>query len=118
MNTIHALAQYLNHSKLITDGSFGTYYADQFDTNEMPELANADTAKAERVRTIHKEYIDAGAKLDIVSSLGLLVILAVAATPYPKKWQNKKRFAFCILKYIEINCAAKRSFFVPFCANR
>lgn len=29
--------------------------------------------------------IDAGAKLDIVSSLGLLVILAVAATPYPKR---------------------------------
>ena len=63
MNTTHTLAQYLNHSKLITDGSFGTYYADQYDTNEMPELANTDTAKAERVRTIHKEYIDAGAKL-------------------------------------------------------
>lgn len=63
MNTTHTLAQYLNHSKLITDGSFGTYYADQFDTNEMPELANTDTAKADRVCTIHKEYIEAGAKL-------------------------------------------------------
>lgn len=63
MNTTHVLVQYLNHSKLITDGSFGTYYADKYDTNEMPELANTDASKAERVCTIHQEYIDAGARL-------------------------------------------------------
>lgn len=60
---IHTLAQYLKQSKLITDGSFGTYYADRYDTDEMPELANTDETKSDRVSTIHREYIEAGAKL-------------------------------------------------------
>lgn len=64
-NTDHRLAAYLRKYRLITDGSFGTYYADKYQTNEMPELANCDGDKAvrERVFQIHEEYIKAGAAL-------------------------------------------------------
>lgn len=54
---------YLKTNKLITDGSFGTYYADKYQTNEMPELANTDDEKGKRVVEIHTEYINASAKL-------------------------------------------------------
>lgn len=57
------IKDYLQKYKLVTDGSFGTYYADKYATNEMPELANTDLEKNERVLAIHKEYIHAGAKL-------------------------------------------------------
>lgn len=55
------LREYLQKNKLITDGSFGTYYTDRFNTDEMPELANVQ--HGERVEEIHKAYIDAGARL-------------------------------------------------------
>ncbi len=51
----------LKQQKLLFDGAFGTYYAYLYDTRELPELAN--TAHPERVRRIHKEYIEAGAQL-------------------------------------------------------
>ena len=41
------------------DGAFGTYYAELFDTDELPERANEDYP--ERVLQIHREYIEAGA---------------------------------------------------------
>lgn len=63
MNTNHRLANELRQSKIITDGSFGTYYSDKYNTNDMPELANIDADKKERVLEIHQEYINAGAKL-------------------------------------------------------
>lgn len=64
-NIEHRLTTYLKKYRLITDGSFGTYYADKYQTNEMPELANCDSSKAvqERVSEIHAEYIKAGAVL-------------------------------------------------------
>lgn len=64
-NTKHRLAAYLEKNRLITDGSFGTYYADKYQTNEMPELANCGRDKdiQERVVQIHEEYIRAGAAL-------------------------------------------------------
>lgn len=55
------IREYLTQHKLITDGSFGTYYAERFETQEMPELANIN--HPERVIAIHKSYIEAGAKL-------------------------------------------------------
>ena len=55
------IRQYLENKKLITDGSFGTYYSQKFATEEMPELANINNS--EQVLTIHKEYIENGAKL-------------------------------------------------------
>ena len=44
---------------IIADGSFGTYYAEKYRTEESPELAN--TLFPQRVRTIHNEYVAAGA---------------------------------------------------------
>lgn len=55
------MKQYLKKNRMITDGSFGTYYAQKYDTLEMPELAN--THHPQRVKEIHREYILAGAKL-------------------------------------------------------
>lgn len=55
------IRQYLENKKLITDGSFGTYYSQKFATDQMPELANI--SNGEQVLTIHKEYIQSGAKL-------------------------------------------------------
>ena len=53
------LHEYLKTHTIITDGAFGTYYAEKYGTNELPELAN--TVHPERVRKIHLEYINAGA---------------------------------------------------------
>lgn len=51
----------LKQQKLLFDGAFGTYYAQMYDTRELPELAN--TMNPERVRRIHEEYIEAGAQI-------------------------------------------------------
>lgn len=55
------LNEYLDKYQLITDGSFGTYYAQRFETQEMPERANI--LHQDRVLAIHNSYIEAGAKL-------------------------------------------------------
>ncbi|MBO5209365.1 MAG: bifunctional homocysteine S-methyltransferase/methylenetetrahydrofolate reductase [Lachnospiraceae bacterium] len=47
--------------KVLFDGAFGTYYAQVYDTKELPEFAN--TEHPERVRKIHEEYIEAGAQI-------------------------------------------------------
>ncbi len=51
----------LQRQKLLFDGAFGTYYAYLYDTKELPELANAE--HPERVKRIHEEYIEAGARI-------------------------------------------------------
>ncbi len=61
-NMRHALSEYLKSHRLIADGSFGTYYADKYQTDEFPELANG-SKKQDRAYEIHKEYIEAGARL-------------------------------------------------------
>lgn len=58
---IQKIQDYLNHHYLLCDGAFGTYYAARYQTEEMPELANV--AHPDRVRAIHREYIEAGAGL-------------------------------------------------------
>lgn len=55
------IKDYLKHHKLITDGAFGTYYSEKYQTQEMPEAAN--TQYPERVLEIHRSYIESGAKL-------------------------------------------------------
>ena len=55
------IRSYLEQHKLITDGAFGTYYSDKFQTDETPEYAN--TLHPERVREIHTSYMEAGAHL-------------------------------------------------------
>lgn len=55
------LQEVLAKRNVITDGAFGTYYAEKHHTREMPELAN--TEHPERVKEIYREYIEAGAGL-------------------------------------------------------
>lgn len=56
-----SIRKYLEKNKLVTDGSFGTFYGEKYETEEMPELANIN--HPERVLEIHESYIKAGAKL-------------------------------------------------------
>lgn len=56
------IREYLQEKKIITDGSFGTYYASKYSApEEIPERANINYP--DRVRAIHQEYIVSGAKL-------------------------------------------------------
>lgn len=56
-----AIREKLKEQKMIMDGAFGTYYAQLYDTKELPELAN--TKYPERVLGIHREYMEAGARI-------------------------------------------------------
>ena len=47
------ISEYLKENYLICDGAFGTYYAEKYNTKELPELANLSAP--ERVREIHEE---------------------------------------------------------------
>ncbi|MGN0327595.1 MAG: bifunctional homocysteine S-methyltransferase/methylenetetrahydrofolate reductase [Lachnospira sp.] len=58
---MNSITDYIRDKKIITDGAFGTYYSEKYDTMELPELANIQYP--DRVVTIHKEYIEAGAGL-------------------------------------------------------
>lgn len=55
------IRQQLKKQKLLFDGAFGTYYAQVYDTKELPELAN--TLYPDRVKRIHEEYVEAGAQM-------------------------------------------------------
>lgn len=55
------IADYLQNNKVIADGSFGTFYSEKYNTQDMSEQAN--TLYPERVKEIHSLYIEAGAKL-------------------------------------------------------
>ena len=55
------IQEYLKTNSIITDGSFGTYYAEKYHTQEIPELANI--MHQERVGQIHAEYLAAGATM-------------------------------------------------------
>lgn len=59
MNT--TIKDYLKNQKLICDGAFGTYYGRIYNTDALPEAANITNPT--RVKKIHTEYINAGAKL-------------------------------------------------------
>lgn len=55
------IREYLKKSKLIADGSFGTYYSQKYKTVYIPEYANITAPQ--RISEIHTEYINSGAKL-------------------------------------------------------
>ena len=55
------IREYLKKSKLIADGSFGTYYSQKYQTVDIPEYANITASQ--RISEIHTEYINSGAKL-------------------------------------------------------
>ena len=54
------LREYLKTTNLITDGAFGIYFAAKYQTQDIPELANITAT--EKVKKIHEEYLNAGAK--------------------------------------------------------
>ncbi len=51
----------LTSRKMLFDGAFGTYYAQLYNTKELPEMANIQYP--DRVKAIHKEYMEAGAQI-------------------------------------------------------
>lgn len=53
--------EYIEKKRILADGSFGTYYAEVYQTEEAPELANV--LHTNRVVHIHKSYLEAGARL-------------------------------------------------------
>lgn len=55
------IREYLKKSKLIADGSFGTYYSQKYKTVDILEYANITASQ--RISEIHTEYINSGAKL-------------------------------------------------------
>ena len=55
------IREYLQNKKLLTDGAFGTYFSGKYNSEMLPELANMKAP--DQVRTIHREYIAAGARL-------------------------------------------------------
>lgn len=55
------IREYLKKSKLIADGSFGTYYSQKYKTVDIPEYANITASQ--RISEIHTEYINSGVKL-------------------------------------------------------
>ncbi len=55
------IREYLKKSKLVADGSFGTYYSQKYKTVDIPEYANI--TDSQRISEIHTEYINSGAKL-------------------------------------------------------
>ena len=54
------LRGYLINNRLAADGAFGTYYAEKYGNDELPEAAN--TMHPERVLEIPTEYVKAGAR--------------------------------------------------------
>lgn len=56
------IREYLQGHRIITDGAFGTYYEDKYNEEKaIPEREN--TTHPERILTIHREYLEAGARL-------------------------------------------------------
>lgn len=77
------IREYLKHKKIVTDGSFGTYYADKYHTNEMPELANSSYPN--RVEEIHLSYIKSGSVLIRTNTFASNTIMLNADMDYVKQ---------------------------------
>lgn len=56
-----SIREYLREKKVICDGAFGTYFADKYGVNTLPESFNC--SHAGWMKQIHKEYLEAGAVL-------------------------------------------------------
>ncbi len=55
------IQDYLKQRKIICDGAFGTYFADKYGIQELPESFNR--THPAWMRQIHREYLEAGAVL-------------------------------------------------------
>lgn len=110
-NTVHRLTSYLKNHRLITDGSFGTYYAEKYRTNEMPELANSagDKTVQQRVTAIHEDYIRAGAMLIRTNTFASNTILLGA---HDSAVRENIRQAVFLAKLAMQNCPPKNECFI------
>lgn len=79
------LDNYLEHNILLTDGAMGTYYNQKYSGDMEAEEANL--RYPDRILAIHKEYIEAGAKLIRTNTF------AVNHTLFPDRSVCEK--AFC-----------------------
>lgn len=59
--TKEQIRERIRQKKILFDGAFGTYYGGKYDTKQLPELANLEAP--ERVKEIHREYLEAGAQI-------------------------------------------------------
>ena len=59
--TREQIRERIREKKILFDGAFGTYYGGKYDTKQLPELANLEAP--ERVKEIHREYLEAGAQI-------------------------------------------------------
>lgn len=59
--TKEQIRERIQQKKILFDGAFGTYYGGKYDTRQLPELANLEAP--ERVKEIHREYLEAGAQI-------------------------------------------------------
>ena len=98
--TKEQIRERIQQKKILFDGAFGTYYGGKYDTRQLPELANLEAP--ERVKEIHREYLEAGAQI-----LRIPLLLTASAWIYPgnrserhcavgfdwqgKQWQSGER---------------------------
>ena len=59
--TKEQIRERIQQKKILFDGAFGTYYGGKYDTRQLSELANLEAP--ERVKEIHREYLEAGAQI-------------------------------------------------------
>lgn len=95
----------LKESKLLFDGAFGTYYADVYDTKELPEKANIENPQ--RTAEIHKRYIDAGADIIRTNTFACnTVSLDMPWTQVKKNIKNAYRIAYKAAENKQVYVAA------------
>ena len=82
------IREYLKKSKLIADGSFGTYYSQKYKTVDIPEYANITASQ--RISEIHTEYINSGAKLIRTNTFARLTVTVLIHA----ELHNYKRITF------------------------
>ncbi len=97
------LKEYLKSNILLTDGAFGTYYAQKYGHDSLCERANINSP--ERVHSIHADYIRAGAKLIRTNTF--------AANKYLLSSDEKERSEIIKQGYlIAKDCAEKEDVYV------
>ena len=96
------IKDYLEENILITDGAMGTYYSEVTGDNvSFCELGNID--KPEIIKRIHKEYIEAGAKLIRTNTFSANTIsLGVSRTKLKEIIENGCEIAKEVIKDREI----------------
>lgn len=97
------IKEFLKNDVLLTDGAFGTYYALKYGHDSVCERANVENP--ERVRSIHNDYIRAGARL--------LRTNTFAANKYLLDTDEDERTKILIKGYeIALKCAQGKDIYI------